>query len=72
MQAWSVPHTPAEGVQMCLQHPRCHAGFLRAWLANGFNKVVVDRMIALLRDRQASSDRDEGPRVVITGDFIIF
>ena len=68
VQAWSVAHPPIRGLSWLLKRPRCHAGFLRAWLANDFNKIVVDRVIQILQARGNSyKSCAEFPRLLITG-----
>ncbi len=65
-QAWSVAHPPVRGLSWLFRQPRAHAGFLRAWLANNFNKIVVDRVVQLLQDRPIE-DCKETPRILLTG-----
>ena len=62
-----MAHPPIRGVSWLFRRPRSHAGFLRAWLANGFNKIVVDRVVQILQDRKPSESCADAPRILITG-----
>lgn len=66
-QAWSKAHPPKRGASWFLQRPRCHAGFLQAISANGFNKAVVERVLVLLRAIQPLQDGARPPQLLITG-----
>ena len=69
VQAWSKAHPPKRGASWFLQRPRCHAGFLAAFLSNGFNTAIVEKVLIHLRAIQPLQDNVRPPQLLITGEL---
>ena len=65
LQAWRVTHPPVRGHRLCGTRPLVHGGFMKSWLAGGFNQKVVNRVMALVHARKPSPHKLQ---IYITGD----
>ena len=66
LQAWRVAHPPVRGHHWMFSRPLVHVGFLKSWLAGGFNEKVVGRIMELVHATPA--DPNAKPlRIYITG-----
>ena len=64
LQAWRVPHPPARGLNCIFSRPLVHVGFLKSWLAGGFNKKVVSRVMEIAKSCNSGQDKLQ---VYVTG-----
>ncbi len=64
MQAWRVPHPPTRGHKLMGTRPLVHVGFMKSWLAGGFNLKVINRVMQLISARQ---DASAEVKVYVTG-----
>ncbi|KAK9902044.1 hypothetical protein WJX75_002353 [Coccomyxa subellipsoidea] len=63
LQAWQTPHPPVRG-SWWRHRPRVHLGFWKSWTANGLNRRVCARIMAILRSPDVDS---ESVKVYVTG-----
>lgn len=64
LQAWRVAHPPVRGLNCIFSRPLVHVGFLKSWLAGGFNDKVVRRVVEIVKSCKAGQDK---LRIYITG-----
>ena len=67
VQAWRVVHPPRRGSYGW--RPLVHSGFNNSWTKNGLNCRVIDRVLQIIAESQASihpSRQPEKPFVVLT------
>ena len=72
VQAWRVVHPPRRGRYGW--RPLVHSGFNNSWTKNGLNCRVVDRVLQIIAESQASihpSQQPEKPVVVLTTGIIM-
>ena len=67
MQAWRVVHPPKRGHGFCMTRPLVHGGFMKSWLAGGFNTKVINHIMELVNARKASGSK---LNIYITGVLI--
>ena len=63
VQAWRVVHPPRRGRYGW--RPLVHSGFNKAWTKNGLNRRIIDRVLQIIAESQASI-KSEKPFVVLT------
>ena len=68
LQAWRVTHPPARGHSFCGTRPMVHVGFMKSWLAGGFNHKVINRIMQLVTTRKPGSEK---LKILITGDATV-
>ena len=64
MQAWRVAHPPVRGHALCGTQPLVHVGFMKAWLAGGFNEKVINHIMQLV-----NCPRAESMKIYVTGQI---
>ncbi|DBA97089.1 hypothetical protein WJX77_003952 [Trebouxia sp. C0004] len=64
LQAWRVTHPPARGHTFCGTRPMVHVGFMKSWLAGGFNFKVINRIMQLVNSCKAGADK---LKILVTG-----
>ena len=72
LQAWRVPHPPVRGHPWLFTRPLVHVGFLKSWLAGGFNTKVVARVMHLVTARPPLAPglaQGKPLRIYITGGY---
>ena len=67
VQAWRVAHPPARGHRFWGTQPLVHVGFMKSWLAGGFNQKVITRIMELVLSSTTSS---QIIKIHITGDSV--
>ena len=55
VQAWRVAHPPVRGHSFCGTRPMVHVGFMKSWLAGGFNEKVITRVMELVQSQKADA-----------------
>ena len=68
MQAWRVAHPPVRGHALCGTQPLVHVGFMKAWLAGGFNEKVINHIMQLVNRPRAGAGA-ESIKVYVTGQM---
>ena len=56
VQAWRVAHPPVRGHTLCGTRPLVHGGFMKSWLAGGFNTKVITRVMDLVNMRKPATE----------------
>ena len=56
LQAWRVAHPPKRGLNCIFSRPLVHVGFLKSWLAGGFNDKVVSRVVEIVKSCNPGQD----------------
>ena len=72
VQAWRVVHPPRRGRYGW--RPLVHSGFNKAWTKNGLNCRVIDRVLQIIAESQASIHpprQSEKPFVVLTTGIVM-
>lgn len=64
LQAWRVAHPPARGLNCIFSRRLVHVGFLNSWLAGGFNKKVVSRVMEIAKSCNSGQNKLQ---IYITG-----
>lgn len=47
-QAWRIPHPPVRGSSLMCTRPLVHHGFIKSWLAGGFNDKVLNHVMSVV------------------------
>ena len=68
VQAWRVAHPPARGHTLCGTRPLVHVGFMRSWLAGGFNEKVINHIMELVNKRRAGAGT---LKIYVTGELLL-
>jgi len=60
-----VTHPPARGHTFCCTRPMVHVGFMKSWLAGGFNFKVLNRIMQVVNSRKAGAEK---LKILVTGE----
>ena len=68
LQAWRVAHPPVRGHVLCATQPLVHVGFMKAWLAGGFNEKVINHIMQLVNRSRAGAGA-QCMKIYVTGQM---
>jgi len=60
-----TPIPPTRGHKLMGTRPLVHVGFMKSWLAGGFNLKVINRIMQLVNSRKAGADK---LKILVTGE----
>lgn len=67
LQAWRVAHPPARGSRLLFTRPLVHVGFLKSWLAGGFNLKVISAVLQAVQHCRSLQSPADKITVFVTG-----
>lgn len=61
-----MAHPPVRGHALCGTRPLVHVGFMKAWLAGGFNEKVINHIMQLVNRPRAGAG---SMKIYVTGQM---